>query len=72
MEINSDVSEEDFSCRVSLYIDYDLYIRIENLSDRFEITKTELIHDAIIAYLEKNEKPDSGDEKDLHKKHNHN
>ena len=63
MEINSDVSEEDFSCRVSLYIDYDLYTRIVNLSDRFEITKIEMIYDAITAFLEKNEMPDSGVEK---------
>ena len=72
MQKNPTVHEEDFSCRVSLYIDYDLYIRIENLSDKLKITKIEMIYDAINAFLDENEKPDSGDKKDLHKKHNHN
>ena len=71
MEKKPTVHEEDFSCRVSLYIDYDLYIRIENQSDRLKITKIEMIYDAIIAFLDENEKPD-GEKKDLHKKHNHN
>ena len=62
MEKNPTVHEEDFSCRVSLYIDYDLYIRIENLSDRLKITKIEMIYDAITAFLEKNE-TESVDEK---------
>ena len=69
MKKNSDVSEEDFCCRISLYIDHDLYTRIVNLSNRLKITKIEMIYDAITAFLEKNEMPDSGDEKDLHKKH---
>ena len=72
MKKNPTVHEEDFSCRVSLYIDYDLYTRIENLSDKLKITKIEMIYDAITAFLDENEKPDSGDKKDLHKKHNHN
>ena len=62
MQKNPTVHEEDFSCRVSLYIDYDLYIRIENLSDRLKITKIEMIYDAITAFLEKNE-TESVDEK---------
>ena len=71
MQKNPTVHEEDFSCRVSLYIDYDLYIRIENLSDKLKITKIEMIYDAITAFLDENEKPE-GMKKDLHKKHNHN
>ena len=62
MKKNPTVHEQDFSCRVSLYIDYDLYIRIENLSDRLKITKIEMIYDAITAFLEKNE-TESVDEK---------
>ena len=62
MEKNPTFHEEDFSCRVSLYIDYDLYILIENLSDRLKITKIEMIYDAITAFLEKNE-TESVDEK---------
>ena len=71
MKKNPTVHEQDFSCRVSLYIDYDLYIRIENLSDKLKITKIHMIYDAITAFLDENEKPE-GMKKDLHKKHNHN
>ena len=63
MKKNPTVHEEDFSCRVSLYIDYDLYIRIENQSDRLKITKIEMIYDAIIAFLDENEKPDGDEER---------
>ncbi len=42
-------------CRISLYINLELYSQIEELSNRLQTTKTDTIYHAILLYLKYNE-----------------
>ena len=46
-------------CRISLYIDLELYSQIEELSNRLQTTKTDTIYQAILLYLKYNEARDA-------------